>query len=409
MKRFSEVTGGEKNSGDDPIIWSEVFSTLWQGRKLLIGGTALVMILGTSGTMFLSKYRSDGFLQFGDAIPIKANLPNGAVPANGISLADYKRYAASYSTGGRFNDFVAQAKLPDSVALAELRKSFFSREGIGKMIEPVYPFTKLDAKELIEPSKDSDNNVIGLRINFESRSPNDAQAVVAFLGRYAMDSIVYLTYSDALRFKHSEITTRITKLDNQIIDLKEKLESYRRKGSALQQIVKHYPEQSSQGARQVVSVTEENSRYLSPATHLMSTEVEALNATELILKYQREKEQSLLLREYYDKAKVLIDSNKSGEAILRSLDGIKEAVFKGKDMDNELVKEVYNRISIDNQTAINVYLEKSRFIAGPSLPENPSTRLSTALMMSFIAGALLSGFLVLARSKFTRKDKASAI
>lgn len=414
MKRFDEVGGFKKRGNDEPIIWNDVFATLWKGRKLMVGGTALVMVLGVSSSLLFSKYRSDGFLQFGDAIPVPLKRTDlrakdlKDVP-NGIALADYKRYVAAYSTSARFNDFVAQAKLEGAPGMSEVRKAFFSRDGIGKVIEPVYPFTKLDAKELLEPSKDSDNNVIGLRISFEASNPKDAQAVVGFLGRYAMDSIVYLIYSDALRFKHAEISTKITQLENRIIDLKEKLESYHRQGSVLKQIVTHYPEASSQGVRQVVSVTEDNARYLSPGTHLMSTEIEALAAAESILKFEREKKQNMLLREYYDKAKVLIDNNKSGEAILRSLEGIKEAVFKNKDLNEELVKEVYNQITIDNQTAVNIYLEKSRFIAGPSLPENPTMRLSTVLMMSFLAGVLLSGLLILARNWVARQSKQAAV
>jgi len=411
MKKLDDMPELKRNSNDEPIVWSEVFSILWNGRKTLVGGTALIMILGVSSTMYFSKYRSDGFLQFGGPIPLIVKTDMDAKskePANGISLADYKRYAAAYTTGSRFNDFVVQNKLQGDPVLSELRKAFFSRDGIGKIIEPVYPFTKIDAKELMEPPKDSDNNVIGLRINFEARNPADAQAMVAFLGRYAMDSIVYLIYSDALRFKHAEITTRITRLDNQIIDLKDKLESYQRKGGALKQIVSHYPDAVNQGNRQVVTITEENSRYLSPVTHLMSTELEALSANESIIKFQREKKQNLLMREYYDKAKVLIDNNKSGETVLRALEEIKEGVFKSKDLNDELVKEVYNQITIDNQSAMNVYLEKSRFIAGPSLPEHPSTRLSTALMMSFLGGVLLSGLLVLARQWVTTKSKKPA-
>lgn len=401
---MDDATGLNVRGNDEPIVWSEVFAALWQGRKLLVGGTALVMLLGVSVTMMQSKYRSDGFLQFGGPIPLKQDQNiNAKDGVSGIALSDYKRYAAAFNTGGRFNEFVEQSKLPSSTGLIELRKTFFSRDGIAKAVEPVYPFTKLDAKELMEPSKEADNSVIGLRINFEARDPIEAQRMVALLGRYAMDSIVYLIYSDALRFRHAEITTRITRLDNEIIDLKEKLESYRRKGGVLKQIVSRYPEAAGPVSRQVVSVTEENARYLSPATHLMSTEVEALSASEAIINYQREQKQNTLMREYYDKAKTLIDNNKSGEAILRSLDTVKQAVFKDKDLNDELVKEVYNRITIDNQSAINVYLEKSRFIAGPSLPEQPSTRLSTALMMSFLAGVLLSSLMVLGRRWVARQ------
>ena len=399
MKENGELNRLDPRDVKDVVSLSDLLAPLWHSRKLIAAGTLLAVIIGGAGTLFLAKYRSEGFLQFGGTIPLSREaLLKDKDSSPGILLADYKRYAAAFSTSGRFDDFVQQNKLTGVAGVEGLRKVFASRDSISKLVEPVYPFTKLDAKELMEQPKDSSNNVIGLRINYEAASPENAQRMVGLLGRYAIDSIVYLIYSDAVRFKHSEITAKITKLDNAIIDSKEKLEEYQRRGAALKQIVARYPESTSQAARQVVSVTEDNARFLSPVTHLMSTEVEASMANEAIIKARREQKQSLLLREYYDHAKALLDINKSGEAILRALEPVKESVFKGKDLNDELVKEVYNTISMDNQNAISLYLEKSRFIAGPSLPESRTTRLSTALLLSFMAGLLLSSLLVFGRN-----------
>src|SRR6266404_849022 len=100
--------------------------------------------------------------------------------------------------------------------------------------------------ELMEQPKDSGNNVIGLRISYENSSPEIAQQMVGLLGRYAMDSIVYLIYSDALKFKHSETKSKMIELDNKIIAKKQLLEELRRKGADLKQIVSRYPEPPSQ-------------------------------------------------------------------------------------------------------------------------------------------------------------------
>lgn len=386
---------------DDAVGAGDFVAVLWHSRRMIAAVTVIGMVLGVSGTMYFSKYKSDGFLQFGGPIPLPKErdpkLKDAKDIPPGILLSDYKRYAAAFSTSGQFDNFVQANKLEGSIGIDNLRKVFSSRDGITKLVEPVYPFTKLDAKELMEQPKELSNNVIGLRFSYEANSPEAAQRVVGLLGRYAMDSIVYLIYSDALRFKHTELTARITKLDNEIIENKERLEEYRRRGANLKQIVLRYPESGTQAARQVVTVTEDNARFLSPVTQLMTTEVQASEAVEAIYQAKRQQKQSLLLREYYDNAKTVLDSNKSGEAILRALEASKDAVFKNKDLNDELVKEVYNRISIDNQSSISLYLEKSRFIAGPNLPESRTARLSTTLAMSFLLGLLAACMLVFGR------------
>lgn len=391
-------------AASNDISLTDLFATLWHSRWFILFITVLVMACGLAGSLYFAKYKSQGFFQFGGAIPavvVKNNTKDkekDKVPSLGISLADYKRFSASYATSERFADYLREKKLDSAVDINDLRKTFASRDGIEKLVEPIYPFTKLDAKVLMEQPKDSINNVIGLRINYENSVPEDAQNMVSLLGRYVMDSIVYLIYMDELQFKHSEIKSKMIKLDNVIITNKEQLEEYRRKGADLKQIVTRYPESANQASRQVLSVTEDSARYLSPVTQLVTTEVQTSEAKEAIFKAKREQQQITLLLEYYDRAKVLLDGTKSGETVLRGLDQVKESVFKGKNMEDEVIKEAYNTITIENQNAINVYLEKSRFIAGPTLPTSSSVRPSFVLLGSLMLGLFLSILLVFGRN-----------
>ncbi|MDO8048048.1 lipopolysaccharide biosynthesis protein [Janthinobacterium sp. SUN211] len=386
---------GAVTSRSDPL------STLWHARRMIVGLTVASIALGVSSTLYLAKYKSEGFLQFGGPIPLQAEktakTKDAKEAAFGIQLSDYKRYSAAFGSRGRFDDFVQAAKLDNTPGITGLRKNITSEKNLNTIIEPIFPFTKLDAKDLMEQPKESSNNVIGLRISYDASTPEEAQRIVALLGRYTMDTIVYLIYTDSLRFKHLEITAKITKLDNDIIASKQKLAEYGRRIKDLKQIVARYPKADVQNTSQVVTVTDENSRYLSPVTQLMTAEVEASTAEEVIYQAKREQQQYLLLRDYYDIAKAALDANKSGEAVLRALEASKEQAFKTKDLNDELIKEVYNKITVDNQNSINLYLEKSRFIAGPSLPENRTTRLSTALMASALLGLFLGCLLALGR------------
>lgn len=396
----------KKIEGDDidenVLSVADLLKTVWQGRRTLLAITLFTVAAGLAGRMLFSEYKSEGFFQFGGTIPMVKKTADKEKekekePSPGIKLADYKRYAAAFKSNERFTDFLVQHKLEQSPSTNALRRSFASREGISKWIDPVFPFTKLDAKELLEDPKDGNNNVIGLRISYDDKDPKVAQNIVGLLGRYTQDTIVYIIYSDILRFKHVEMTAKITALDNEIIENNERLAHFRRSGDDLKKIVTRYPDAAGQASRQVVSISDETARYLPPVTQLMTTEVLASEAMEKIHKARREQQQNILLREYYDKAKTLVDNTKSGEDILRGLEPVKTEVFKDKNMEDDTVKEVFNQITIDNQTAISLYLEKSRFIAGPSLPENLSLRLSVTVLFSLFIGLMLSFAVIFGR------------
>ncbi|MDN2677718.1 lipopolysaccharide biosynthesis protein [Janthinobacterium sp. SUN033] len=400
MEKHDELNESEVYVEDDDFNLTNFLTILWQSRGVILAGTALVAILGTSSALFLGKYQSEGFLQFGGAIPEKKIEKDGKEvkeQAPGIALADYKRFSSPLNTSERFNEFIRQNNIENDPTVIALSQTFAARGGIAKVIEPIFPFTKLDAKELMSSTKDADNNVIAVSINYAAKTPESAQQAVSLLGRYTVDTIVYMIYTDILRFKNSEISAAITKLDNKIIENKEKIDSYQRKGVRLKQIVTRYPDAASQASRQLVSITEDTARYLSPLSQLMTSEVEITEANEAIYKAKREQKQYMILAEYYDRAKALAESTKSGEAILRGLEPIKKTVFSGKDMEDETIKEVYNKISVDNSSAISLYLEKTRFIAGPSLPKNRTTRTSVALLGSLLAGLSISILFVLGR------------
>lgn len=388
----NETTIIKNGDIDDTIIpVSFLIKIIWQYRLAFIAIILLTVISALGLRAIFSEYKSEGFFQFGGAIPVQQKLQDKDKDPNpGITLANYKRYAAAFKSSERFVEFLKQCKLENSPGVDVLRHTFSSREGISKWIEPVYPFTKLDAKELLEEPKEGGNNVIGLRISYEDKDAKNAQNMVGLLGRYTMDTIIYMIYSDELRFKHNEMTARITRLDNEIIENKEHLAQYRRAGEDLKKIVSRYHDSANQVTRQVVTITDDNARYLPPTTQLMTTEVQASAAEEKIYQAKRDQQQSILLREYYDKAKSLADGSKSGEEILRGLDQIKVDVFKNKNLEDETIKQIYNKITIDNQLAITQYLEKSRFIAGPSLPDYPTLRLGVTVLFSLFGGILLA-------------------
>ena len=371
------------------IAVMDIFITIWQKRWLISIFTLFLMIISLSGAAFMARYKSQGFFQFGGAIPMSLSAAS-----TGIALVDYKRYLASYDTQEHFINFVKEKNLAQQPAAQELDKFFLARTGIAPFVQPVYVFTKLDAKELIDQPRDGMNNVIGLHINYESKDPVTARQVVALLGRYVMDSIIYSIYSDELRARQDETRIAISQLDNILINNKLKLQEYSQKAEDLKQIMLRNPGLRNDNSRQVITVSEETARYLPLLTQLVTTEVQTSEMKLAILKGQREKKQKILLLEYYKLAQAELEHTQSGETILRALQKIKETVFKNEDLQDDAIKEIYNNITTDNQTALNLYLNRSRFIAGPTLPVHSTARLSLVFVISLMAGLLISIFFV---------------
>ncbi|MES2535048.1 MAG: lipopolysaccharide biosynthesis protein [Pseudomonadota bacterium] len=392
---------------------------IWYSRWLVVTITGLMIVCGLTWSLVRVSYQSQGLFQFGGVIPTVSEMDGETARDKdkdkeqgkekekesmpGISLADFRRFAGSYATVERFNEFVRDQKLESVPGINDLRREFTSRDGISRIVEPIYTFVKLEATGRLTPPKDGNTNVLGLRFNYTHPSPEIAQKMAQLLGRYTMDSIVYQIYQDEVGFKISELKARVTKLDSTIIKQQLQQDAYRQQVMGLKEIIARNPQAAAPGTRQVVTITEDTARYLPPMTLLMTAEVLAAESNQDVAKIKRELEQTALLLKFYEKAKSRLDATKSGETYLRNLESVKEDVFKGRNLGDNVVRQAYNMITLDNLNAIDVYLNKSRFIAGPSLPSYPTARPAVAVAVSMILGLLLSITFVVSRKR--RHDK----
>ena len=392
------------------ISLADLVRTVWDSRWTVLTVTILVAICGVASNFYLAAYKSEGFFRLGEIYPSRSynastqiskgtsyyiqNKTQKKEPevGRGIPFSDYKRFSALYTTSGRFAEYVQDKKLGLAPGIEDLRIAFLTPARIAK---------------LIEPAKDNGDNVIGLRISSESADPKTAQQMVDLLGHYVIDSIVYSIYSDMLRLRVSELLDKPFKLDMVIMESKEKLEKSRRKGADLKQILSRYSSTANQQVQQGVPVIGDSSLPRIPGAQLVTAEVvsqlvteeiQILELNEQILKAKRDQQQAVLFREYYREASLLLESTKSGETVLHGLESAKDRVFKDKNLDDEVVKEVYDTITLDNHKAIDVYSEQNFFMTGPTLPLKPSSHLVRALGSSLVLGLCLSMVLVFGRN-----------
>jgi hypothetical protein len=98
---------------DDNIIpVSDLMKVIWKNRLTFLTITSLTLIAGLGARAIFSEYKSEGFLQFGGTIPIVQKIDEkDKEPNPGITLTNYKRYAAAFKSNERFTDFLNQHKL----------------------------------------------------------------------------------------------------------------------------------------------------------------------------------------------------------------------------------------------------------------------------------------------------------
>lgn len=412
----NDSSPGDSRYEDAVISLVQICAALWRSRLIFLAVMVSVTSLAMAGFFYFDKYTSEGLFRFGGPIPIPqsaefstlANLGYNAEDKKlppGIDFSDYKLFAAFYSTRERFDQFIRDNKIDTDETIKALRRRFVSPEAVADVLEPVYALTRQDAKKLVGQTDSASNNIIGLRITFSADTPELAQRTVNLLARYAMDSIAYVVYAGAVPNDCAAIKTRLVRYDAFILTKNEQMGELRRRVESLKDIARRYPD-SANAARQVITVTGESARYLPPVTLLATTEVEESEAKEAIYKANIEKSKAALLLEYCERLREVIASTNSGEAVMRDLEKTKDEVFKGKNLNEDVVKEVHQGITIANRNAISVYLDNSRFIAGPTLPTRSNMRPLVALVASLVGGCVCAAVVVFVKRWWDRNRAA---
>lgn len=380
----NKSTEGKK---DDEIDWSLFFSVLWKRRKLILIGTVGATLLSIVVSILLPKvYRSEGFFQLGNpairATEIGLFLPENQIDkievneksslnqqAVGVPVPLYKSISSQFFNPNHFQFIAIKHNSFADKELLKLKYNFRTAEDIRKWIKPVYAFTKEDAREFIQLSPDRSNSVIGLNLSYETNSPSIASAVVDFFGYYIRDCILYGTLYKYVLDDYSKAVTAMNKNENEIFKIQFDLLQNTNKMEDIRAILSKYPESAKIESRQLVSVQDGGSRFLSPITQLVGIESTLADLRRDLSELKREREKLIVLVEYFTQcASELKKIDEHGESLFLLLKSVKNSVFSEKDLDNNEVKEVFNNLSIDLQAFDFAFNKNTRFISGPTIP-----------------------------------------
>ena len=374
-----------KEANGDEIDLKSIFSVAWQSRKLIGFGTLLTTLLAIGVCLLLPHvYRSEGFYQLGNPnkkiVKIESELPenkmekvseNGEkkIPAIGIPVPLYKSISTQFFNPNRLKYLAKQDKFLNKTEYKAIENEFTSSADIIKWIKPVYAYAKEDAREFLQLSPDEPNRVIGLNLVYETDSPEKAHDYVSFFGRYIRDCLLYVTSYSYIMDGYSTTQSSLNENENDIIGLEFEILQNTKKMQDIRTILSSYPDSAKIENRQLVSIQDGGSRFLSPVTQLVGIESSLADQRRVLAGLKREKEKLNASSEYFLRCyNELPKIGENGELLYAMLKSVREEVFGDKDLDEDVVKEAFNNLSIDIQAFDYRFTKNTRFISGPTVP-----------------------------------------
>ena len=347
-------TNSTDETYDDEIDLSSIFAVLWKRRKLIFFGTLGATLLSILISLILPRvYRSEGFYQLG-----------------GVSIPQYKSIAPQFSNLNHFQLIASQDKLLNEENLKQIKANFQTAADLNQWIKPVYVYAKDDAREFTQLSKDDKNSVIGANLSYEADSPENASALVRFFGNYIRDCLLYVRLYNYVMDGYNNAISEMNKNENDIIGVQFQLRQNTNKMKDVQAILINYPESAKIDNRQLVSVQDGGSRFLSPVTQLVGIESTLADLRRALAELERNKEKISTRAEYFSLCNSeLTKIGERGESLFLLLKSIKADLFRNKDLSKDTVKEVFNNLSIDLQAFELAFFSNSRFISGPTIPD----------------------------------------
>ncbi|HLS56144.1 MAG TPA: hypothetical protein VK052_08715 [Zeimonas sp.] len=136
-------------------------------------------LLFSVGVTAIAKYRSEAFFATAD-----------------MSLADFKQALPYLADTKRLREFAATSGDYADADLAALADVFESPQKLREVVEPVYPYSRADIRDVIGnapaegPQSIPPTTLLGLRVVYDSRRPRSAWASSRLAGDFAADGLL---------------------------------------------------------------------------------------------------------------------------------------------------------------------------------------------------------------------------
>ena len=374
-------------NGDVSIIdWVPGLRRLWFSRKRVLLGAGGLGILAAIVTFALGRYESQGLYQL--YVPSLRAAEAGSSLTVGLpTFGDYKLISSLIAEPNRMREYLAAKGMDSDDDVSGLPKSLLDPVAQRQLISPVYAFTKADAKEFAEniSAKEAAGQVLGLNVATKSRSMDVAQKRNRVLAEYVRDAVFLQAMTDYIRVRDDELRRSALAYENAVIADRYKLKFANDKMRELRAVGVRNPDARADG-RTVVSLSDSTVRFLSLPTQVVAEEIRAVDLNMGLEKARRERDQTEYTIAYFEALKKAILSARTAEAVIKAMPEAKSAADKGRDLNDEKIKQVSNATQLEILSLQDAYYNRSRFVVGPTRPERSLTMPLLAFVLGSLAG-----------------------
>lgn len=384
---------------DAPSIdWVSLLHEIWAARFKLLASAAALGVIASLATFVRGKFESDGLYQL--QVPsLKAADTGSSLSVGTPSFVEFKLISSMLAEPERMREYLAAKGLGADEDLANLPRDLQDPALQRQLLSPVYAYTKIDAKEFADnpTSNNAAGQLVALRVTASGRSAEVAQKRGKVLAEYVRDAVFLQAMTDYIRVRDSELKRSALAYENLVIANRYQTKVAADRLRDLKTVAQRNPDAARADGRSVLSLTDSTTRFLPLSTQTMAVDVSLVDLNLSFESAKRSRDQTEYVISYFDELQKAAVGAKTAEAILKAMPAAKAAADKRRDLTDEKIKQVSNTTQLEILTLEDAFYNRSRFVAGPTLPERSLKMPFVALLLGGLFGLIATAAWLLIR------------
>ncbi len=322
-----------------------------------------------------------------------------------MSGAEYKRFTEAASSFSSLKQVFASIPPDNENDKAAIEKMLVL--GVQKWHTPLPVLSKIDTKDLpealvkmeldrsinktLERSTDKTkplNIYVGAKITASSHDAEQSARIASWLGSYFKEIAAKEAMRDQLFIWLAENRQFNERAQEDKLKHTFEIEQAQTRSAALKKVLAQYPGLAKSEARQVVDVSKDNERFISPGSQLVGAETQIIDIREEIAKLDRAMIQNTFAQSYFAEAERALSSANTGSGLILVFSELTRK-YSAK-VQNEAEKEKLLSIAATVSEISARFLSQAQFVLPPTVPNRAEA--PRPLMIGAIFG--LIGFLL---------------
>jgi hypothetical protein len=323
----------------------------WHALALIV----LLAVAGAAVAILFPKWKAEGLLETPGVVVVAPDPQRERTNDNGqaplpktqyVTLAEYRKVAAAYSSVPSLSEFFAAAG-KSGPAVDRLLAQAENPGFWNGVASPVLPFSRRDAREFGELKDAASNSLVGVDLATDARTPELAVEMLATMSDYYVNGFIRERIRGWILKHGGEAPARQKALLAEVVEAQTKIETMGLRIKDLRTILARYPEAAKLDARQVVNITEGSDRFLSPLVQLVAAETSITQLRETIARKERQARQYDFQQRYFAQAEKAVQSTLLVRDLVPALTQLASQRFEKVDSESDWAREVVLRIQAD--------------------------------------------------------------